>query len=118
MMKFCMRSEIGRCNMKHLKVGDIVIAVFLGTEDRCEVIEIVDKKKKSYKLKMQSGTILPGVTWLKNLDDKQKKKTPWYIVKYIGHTECKVIEKDSIQKSDLDKAIAKQKKFLRGDIKE
>ncbi len=104
--------------MKHLKVGDIVGAVFLGSSCECEVIEIVDKKKKSYKLRMKSGTILPGVTWLKNLDDKQKKKTPWHIVKYIGHKEPKVIEKDNIQKADLDKAIAKQKKFLRGDIKE
>ncbi len=104
--------------MKHLKIGDIVSAVFLGTADRCEVIEITDKKNKLYKLKMTSGTILPGVTWLKNLDAKQKKNKPWYITKYLGHTERKVIEKDSIQKSDLDKAIAKQKKFLRGDIKE
>ena len=67
-----MRSEIGKCNMKHLKVGDMVGAVFLGSSCECEVIEIVDKKKKSYKLRMKSGTILPGVTWLKNLDDKQK----------------------------------------------
>ncbi len=104
--------------MKHLKIGDIVGAVFLGSSYECEVIEIVDKKKKSYKLQMKSGTILPGVTWFKNLDDKQKKKTPWYIVKYLGHKEPKVIEKDTIQKSDLDKAIAKQKKFLRGEINE
>ena len=104
--------------MKHLKIGDIVGAVFLGSACECEVIEIVDKKKKSYKLRMKSGTILPGVTWLKNLDDKQKKKTPWHIVKYIGHKEPKVIEKDNIQKADLDKAINKQRKFLRGDIKD
>jgi hypothetical protein len=101
--------------MKRLKLGDIVVAVFLGSSDECEVIEITDKKKKLYKLQMKSGTILPGVTWLKNLDEKQRKKTPWYIVKYIGHKEPKVIEKDNIQKSDLDKAIAKQKKFLRGE---
>ena len=112
-----MRSEIGKCNMKHLKVGDIVGAVFLGSSCECEVIEIVDKKKKSYKLRMKSGTILPGVTWLKNLDDKQKKKTPWHIVKYIGHKEPKVIEKDNIQKSDLDEQIQKQKNFIRGEIK-
>ena len=104
--------------MKHLKVGDIVKAVFLGSSCECEVIEIVDKKKKSYKLRMKSGTILPSVTWLKNLDAKQKKNKPWHIVKYIGHKEPKVIEKDNIQKAGLDKAIAQQKKFLRGDIKE
>ena len=103
--------------MKHLKIGDIVGAVFLGSTCECEVIEIVDKKKKSYKLRMKSGTILPGVTWLKNLDDKQKKKTPWHIVKYLGHKEPKVIKKDSIQKSDLDKAITQQKNFIRGEIK-
>jgi len=118
MMKFCMRSEIGKCNMKHLKVGDIVGAIFLGSSCECEVIEITDKKKKLYKLRMKSGTILPGVTWLKNLDDKQKKNKPWHILKYLGHKEPKVMEKDSIQKADLDKAIAKQKKFLRGEIKD
>jgi len=118
MMKFCMRSEIGRCNMKHLKVGDIVGAVFLGSSCECEVIEITDKKSKLYKLRMKSGTILPGVTWFKNLDKKDRKKKPWHILKYIGHKEHKVIEKDNIQKADLDKAIAKQKKFLRGEIKD
>ena len=101
--------------MKHLKLGDIVSAVFLGTADECEVIEIIDKQL--YKLRMKSGTILPGVTWLKLLDAKQKKNKPWHIVKYIGHKEPKVIEKDNIQKADLDKAINKQRKFLRGDIK-
>lgn len=104
--------------MKHLKLGDVVSAVFLGTPGKCEVIEVTDKKNKLYKLRMKCGTILPGVTWFKNLDTKQKKNKPWYIVKYLGHKELKVIEKDSIQKTDLDKAIAKQKKFLRGDIKD
>ena len=104
--------------MKHLKVGDVVGAVFLGSSCECEVIEITDKKAKLYKLRMKSGTILPGVTWFKNLDAKEKKKKPWHIVKYLGHKELKVIEKDNIQNSDLDKAIAKQKKFLRGDIKD
>ena len=102
--------------MKKLKIGDIVIAVFLGTSSECEVIEILDKHL--YKLRMKCGTILPGVTWLKNLDAKQRKNKPWHLVKYVGHTKSKVIEKDNIQKADLDKAIAKQKKFLRGDIKE
>ena len=102
--------------MKHLKVGNIVGAVFLGSPCECEVIEITDKKKKLYKLRMKSGTILPGVTWLKNLDAKQKKTKPWHILKYVGYKEPKVIEKDNIQKTDLDKAIAKQKKFLRGEI--
>ena len=103
--------------MKHLKIGDIVGAVFLGSACECEVIEIVDKKKKSYKLRMKSGTILPGVTWYKLLDAKQKKNKPWHIVKYIGHTKSKVSEKDNIQKADLEKAMRKQKDFLGGNIK-
>ena len=67
--------------MKHLKVGDIVIAVFLGTSSECKVIEVTDKKSKLYKLRMKCGTILPGVTWLKLLDAKQKKNKPWHILK-------------------------------------
>jgi hypothetical protein len=101
--------------MKKLKLGDIVEAVFLGTPEECEVIEITDKQL--YKLRMKSGTILPGVTWLKLLDAKQKKNKPWHILKYIGHKEPKVIEKDNIQKSDLDKHFQKQKNFIRGEIK-
>ena len=103
--------------MKHLKIGDIVIAVFLGSPEPCEVIEVIDKKEKLYKLRMKSGTILPGVTWLKNLDDKQKKNKPWHIVKYVGHTKTKVSKKDSIQKTDLEKEMQKQKDFLDGNIK-
>lgn len=103
--------------MKHLKLGDVVSAVFLGTPGKCEVIEVTDKKNKLYKLRMKCGTILPGVTWFKNLDTKQKKTKPWHILKYVGYKEPKVIEKDSIQKSDLDKQIQKQKNFIRGEIK-
>ncbi|MGI9599538.1 MAG: hypothetical protein ACR2L7_00125 [Candidatus Actinomarina sp.] len=101
--------------MKKLKLGDIVEAVFLGTPGKCEVIEVIDKHL--YKLRMESGTILPGVTWLKNLDDKQKKNKPWHIVKYVGHTKTKVSKKDSIQKTDLEKEMQKQKDFLDGNIK-
>ncbi len=101
--------------MKKLKVGDIVIAVFLGNPGKCNVIEVTDKHL--YKLQMESGTILPGVTWLKNLDAKQKKNKPWHIVKYVGHTKTKVSKKDSIQKTDLEKEMQKQKDFLDGNIK-
>tara|TARA_R110002020_G_scaffold76093_5_gene193159 strand:- start:426 stop:734 length:309 start_codon:yes stop_codon:yes gene_type:complete len=101
--------------MKKLKVGDIVVAVFLGTPGECEVIEVIDKHL--YKLRMESGTILPGVTWLKNLDAKQRKNKPWHIVKYVRHLKSKVIQKDSIQKADLEKSIQKQKDFLGGNIK-
>ena len=103
--------------MKHLKLGDIVEAVFLGTAEECEVIEIIDKKKKLYKLRMKSGTILPGVTWYKNLDTKQKKNKPWHILKYLRHEKPKVQKDNKIQHSDLDQAINKQRKFIRGEIK-
>ena len=103
--------------MKHLKVGDIVIAVFLGSPEECEVIAITDKKEKLYKLRMKSGTILPGVTWLKNLDAKQKKNKPWHILKYVKHDKSKVIEVDKNTQSDLDQAIEQQRKFIRGEIK-
>ena len=95
---------------KRFKVGDLVTAVFLGTAYDCEVIEITDKHL--YKLRTSDGTILPSVTW----PDLMKKNSPWYLVKKTGHKESKVIKKDNIQKTDLDKAIAKQKKFLRGEI--
>mgnify|MGYP000061782661 CR=1 FL=1 len=104
--------------MKHLKVGDIVIAVFLGTPGECEVIQVTDKKNKLYKLRMKSGTILPGVTWLNLLDVKQKKNKPWYIVKYLKHDKSKVIEDNKSNRSDLDQAIVQQRKFIRGEIKE
>ena len=102
--------------MKKLKLGDIVEAVFLGTPGHCEVIEITDKQL--YKLKMKSGTILPGVTWLKLLDAKQKKNKPWHILKFVKHTKSKVKEENNIKRSDLDQAIDQQRKFIRGEIKE
>ena len=91
--------------MKHLKVGDVVIASFLGTPNECKIVEVTDKKNKLYKLRMKCGTFLPGVTWLKLLDDKQKKNKPWHILKYVKH------------ESDLDHAIDQQRKFIRGEIK-
>jgi len=103
--------------MKHLKIGDIVIAVFLGSPEPCEVIEVIDKKEKLYKLRMKSGTILPGVTWLKNLDVKQKKTKPWHILKYVKHIKPKVQEDIKIKRSDLDIHVQKQKDFLHGNIK-
>tara|TARA_R110000824_G_scaffold5206_5_gene24172 strand:+ start:1999 stop:2301 length:303 start_codon:yes stop_codon:yes gene_type:complete len=99
--------------MKKLKLGDIVIAVFLGTPEECEVIDITDSKNKVYKLKMKSGTILPGATWEKLLT----KPKPWHIVKYVKHEESKVQKDDKIKQSDLDQAIDEQRKFIRGEIK-
>jgi len=100
--------------MKHLKLGDIVEAVFLGSPSECEVIEITDRKNKLYKLRMKSGTILPSVTWEKLLT----KPKPWHIVKYLKHEKSKVQKDNKIQRSDLDQAIDKQTKFIRGEIKE
>tara|TARA_Y100000034_G_scaffold76465_1_gene91882 strand:+ start:357 stop:659 length:303 start_codon:yes stop_codon:yes gene_type:complete len=100
--------------MKKLKLGDIVEAVFLGTPEECEVIEITDSKNKLYKLRMKSGTILPGVTWKKLL----VKDKPWHILKYLRHIKPKVQKDNKIQRPDLDQAIDKQRKFIRGEIKE
>ena len=104
--------------MKHLKIGDIVIAVFLGSPEPCEVIKVTDKKKKLYKLRMKSGTILPSVTWFKLLDAKEKKNKPWHILKYVEHIKPKVIEDDKVKRADLDIALDQQRKFIRGEIKE
>ena len=67
---------------------------------------------------MKCGTILPGVTWLKLLDAKQKKNKPWHILKFVKHTKSKVKEENNIKRSDLDQAIDQQRKFIRGEIKE
>tara|TARA_R110002051_G_scaffold305491_1_gene375484 strand:+ start:74 stop:388 length:315 start_codon:yes stop_codon:yes gene_type:complete len=103
--------------MKHLNVGDEVIAVFLGTPEACQVIEVSDKKNKLYKLQMKSGTKLPNVTWFKLLDVKEKKNKPWYILKYIKHIKPKVELEDTINKADLDNKIQEQKNFIHGNIK-
>ncbi len=96
---------------KKLKIGDLVEAVFLGEASECEVIEITNNQL--YKLRMKSGTILPGVTWKKLLT----KDKPWHIVKYIGHKKSKVQKDNKVQRSDLDQVIDKQRKFIRGEIK-
>ena len=104
--------------MKHLNIGDHVIAIFLGSPEPCEVIEVTDKKNELYKLRMKSGTILPGVTWFKLLDAKQKKNKPWHILKFVKHEKIKVIEDDKDIATDLDHVIDQQRKFIRGEIKE
>ena len=106
---------------KKLKVGDLVRAYFLGTPDRCEVIEVTDKDL--YKLRMTSGTILPGVTWYSLLNAKEKKNKPWYIDGYLGHKQITKSEEDQItsqnttDKVELEKAIKNQKDFIRGAVK-
>ena len=102
---------------RKLKIGDLVRAYFLGTDDIYQVIMIIDKN--TYKIKcVRSGTILPSVKWKKDMD----KKSPWYIDDLIGHkalpksTEDQNTSKNTTDKIELDKAIKKQKKFTKGKI--
>lgn len=69
--------------MKKLKIGDRVIARFLGEPQVCEVIEVIDKE--TYKLQTRRGTILPSTKWKKKcqVDKKGKITSPWYIEKFI-----------------------------------
>ena len=100
---------------KKLKIGDLVRAYFLGTDDIYRVIEVTDKN--AWKIKcVKSGTILPSVKWKKDMD----KKSPWYIESYIGTKEMPKSTKDqntiknTTEKDELNAAIKKQKKFIDG----
>jgi len=102
---------------KKLKIGDTVRAYFLGTDDVYQVIEVTDKN--TWKLKcVKSGTILPSVKWKQDMD----KKSVWYIAEYLGHkailksTEDQNTIKDTTKKTELDIAIKKQKKFIKGKV--
>ena len=102
---------------RKLKIGDLVRAYFLGTDDIYRVIEVTDKN--AWKIKcIRSGTILPSVKWKKDMD----KKSPWYIDELVGHealsksTEDKNTIKNTTKKTELDIAIKKQKKFLDGTL--
>ena len=102
---------------RKLKIGDLVRAYFLGTDDIYQVIEVTDKN--AWKIKcVKSGTILPSVKWKKDMD----KKSPWYIDDLVGHsslpksTKDQNTSKNTTKKSELDKAIKKQKKFIKGDV--
>ena len=50
------------------------------------------------------------------------KKSVWYIAEYLGHkailksTEDQNTIKDTTKKSELDIAIKKQKKFIKGKV--
>ena len=101
---------------KKLKIGDIVQAYFLGGAERCTVIEVIDRY--SYKLRCKTGLVLPNVSWKVDMD----KKSPWYIDAYLGHnvvpklTEDKNTSQNTTDKVELDKAIKKQKKFIKGKL--
>ena len=103
---------------KKLKIGDIVRASFVGAKDIYRVIEVTDKNE--WKLKcVKSGTILPSVKWKVDMD----KKSPWYIDELVGHnelpksTEDQNTSKNTTEKTELDIAIKKQKKFIDGKHK-
>jgi len=102
---------------KKLKIGDTVLASFLSTTSLYSVIEVLDKI--TYKLKcVRSGTILPTVKWKKDMD----KKSVWFIDSYVGTTDVDKLTEDKItsehttDKTELDNAIEKQKKFTKGNI--
>ena len=70
-------------NVKKLKLGNIVSAVFLGEKYKCEVIKVIDKD--TYRLKTNQGTILPHVTWKDKCEHDKKGKllSVWYIENII-----------------------------------
>jgi hypothetical protein len=100
---------------QQLAVDDRIIIKCLGSLIKCTVIECYGND--SYKLKCDSGIIYPAVEWQHNLVKGHKK--PWYIVEYIGNTKAVKsnmihnTSNDTLQKNELDKAIAAQKKFIR-----
>tara|TARA_R100001244_G_scaffold41272_1_gene37058 strand:- start:166 stop:387 length:222 start_codon:yes stop_codon:yes gene_type:complete len=65
--------------IKKLKLGDKVIARFLGDKFQCEIIKVVDKD--TYHLLTKRGTTLPSIK-LKDKCERDKKGniiSPWYI---------------------------------------
>jgi len=103
---------------KKLRVGDQVIAFFLGSRVHCEVIGITEK---GYKLMTSTGTILPNAKWF---DPEEKKKAPWYIdsvcterISMDTPNKPEVLKPKRVAKQEddaLKQAIQKQKDFIRG----
>lgn len=103
---------------KKLRVGDQVIAFFLGVREQCEVIAITER---GYKLVTRSGTILPNAKWF---DPEEKKRAPWYIdspctERISMDTPKKVVvsKPNHVTKkndTELKQVIQKQKDFIRG----
>ena len=111
---------------KKLKIGEQVIAVFLGSKIQCEVVEI---SPMGYKLITPKGRYLPNANWLSSED---KKKVPWHIVSLCTERismdivgKSSVSQRDTVTgsndatelKSAVDKHIIKQKKFLEHKLK-
>ena len=103
---------------KKLKLGDIVRVNFIGSTYVCEITEVVDKT--TYKARnMKTGVIIPNLRWKAHKD----KKSVWFIEALVpGKTTAKSTKsidtrKQTTKKSELDKAIKKQKDFIKGNIK-
>lgn len=105
---------------KKLKVGDRVKCKFLGAEHIAVVIEVTSPGK--YKLQYNSWndrpTILPNSEWY-NPKDKKAAAKPWHIHEYIDSNEVLKskgnTDKDTFTTDkELQKAIKKQKDFIRG----
>jgi len=65
-----------------LKIGNIVKAIFLGSPEICDVVDIVEANVYNLRI-LASGTILPNAKWKRDKD----KKTPWYIEEYISDSK-------------------------------
>lgn len=61
-----------------LKVGDRVLARFLGEKKYCEVLEVHGNK---YKIISSDGTVFPNSPWRKDVevDKKGHITSPWFI---------------------------------------
>ena len=62
-----------------LKVGDRVVARFLGEKKYCEVVEVYAQNK--YKIVSVDGTVFPNSPWRKDaeVDKKGHITSPWFI---------------------------------------
>lgn len=106
---------------KKLRVGDQVVAFFLGSPEQCEVIAITEP---GYKLMTRKGIILPNANWF---DPNEKKKSPWYIdsmcterISMDTPKNPEVSRPKRVTKkrnTKLEQAIQKQKDFIRGKHK-
>lgn len=101
-------------NKRKLAIGDKVRARFLGGLVQCIVIEVMPNS--SYKLRMYDGIIIPNCFW----KDEADRKSPWYIEDFLGNTEesKSTVYQSTMEhtndKAELDAAIKKQRKFIRG----
>jgi len=62
-----------------LKVGDKVLARFLGEKKYCEVVQVYSGNK--YKIVSKDGTVFPNSPWRKDAEINKKGHiiSPWFI---------------------------------------